>query len=147
MTKINFDSIAFNKETKKGDFIIGLKGIEKAVKKKEITKIYISKDILKELLVELEKISKENKISLINTDLNKEQLREICKKPFLISAVGVKTSADSLKDTTSEEDEEIVEKKEKKISQKKSSEKEITEKKEKKEIVKKDKKEKNSGKK
>lgn len=84
------DIKTLNMEIKKGDLIIGVNTISKALKKKQVAKIYVSNDILPNLLASLENDVKSQDIKIFTLELNKEQLKELCKKPFFISAFAIK---------------------------------------------------------
>lgn len=126
-----------NMEIKKGDLIIGINTILKAIKKKEVAKIYVSNDILYDLSEKLKKEADSSKIDIFNLDFNKEQLKELCKKPFFISAFAIKKGNEE-KDMKEKEEIEFKEEKESKQKEKKAikkeSEKEPEEKEEKEKI-------------
>lgn len=131
------DIKTLNREIKKGDLVIGTRTVIKAIKRKELAKIYVSNDILFNLLSELEKEAKAHDIKIFKLELNKEQLKELCKKPFFISVFAIKKGNEE-KETEREEGNEVY--KEKKENKKEEiREKPKEEKKEKPEEKKKDK--------
>lgn len=65
-------------------------GAKVPFKKSEfIWKIYISKDCPSETKEKLKKLSKKHEIELISLDFSKEELKDICKKPFNISVASI----------------------------------------------------------
>ena len=79
-----------NREIKNGDLVIGTRSVIKAIKKNEISKVYVSNDILMNLFLEIEKEAKAKNVKIFKLDQNKEQLKELCKKPFFISVYAIK---------------------------------------------------------
>lgn len=135
-----------NREIKKGDLIIGTNSVIKAIKKNEIAKVYVSNDILLNLFSEIEKEANAKKVKIFKLDMNKEQLKELCKKPFFISAYAIKKGNEEEEtgkhnEEENETEEEIEERKEVEVKKETKPKKEKEEKKvkEEKEAKKKDK--------
>lgn len=104
MTDNQFDLAILNKEVKNGGLFFGAKTVIKEIKKGNISKIYLANDLIGALKVEIEKASKG--ITLIKTDLDKEHLKEACKKPFNVSIVGIQKGNEAKNQEASEEKEE-----------------------------------------
>jgi ribosomal protein L30E len=83
-------------------------------KRKElIEKIYISNDCPEQIKNKIENFSKKQKIELIYPDFSKEELKDLCKKPFNISVLSI------LKEKIKQKKTEIKEKKTEKKKEKK----------------------------
>ncbi|MBS3073201.1 ribosomal L7Ae/L30e/S12e/Gadd45 family protein [Candidatus Pacearchaeota archaeon] len=104
MTTNQFDITILNKEVKKGGLFFGTKTVIKEIKKGNISKIYLANDLIDSIKNDLEKGAKE--IIMITTDLDKEHLKEVCKKPFNISVLGIQKGSEFTKSQESSENEE-----------------------------------------
>lgn len=89
MTKIINNLI---KDLKKRKIIFGPKVAFKKLKKDKgsIEKIYLSSDCPKRIIEDIKNFKKKKiKIDIITTNLTKEELKELCKKPFNISFISI----------------------------------------------------------
>lgn len=104
MTTNQFDLAILNKEVKNGGLFFGAKTIIKEIKKGNISKIYLANDLIDSIKNDIEKGAKE--IVMIKTDLDKEHLKEVCKKPFNVSVLGIQKGSEVIKGQESSENEE-----------------------------------------
>jgi len=77
-----------SKELKTKKVIFGPRVILKNLKNSNIEKIYISNDFPESIIKDLQKF-KSIKDKIIRTDMNKEELKEMCKRPFNISIISI----------------------------------------------------------
>ena len=118
MSKIVIDDLI--KEIKNKSIVIGPKVAFKKLKKNMIEKIYFSKDCSKEVINKFKKLK--SKVEMINLEINKEDLKEICKKSFNISVISI---LGKKKPTKKKEEESKKEEKKEKKEKKKTIKKEI----------------------
>lgn len=90
------------KEIKTREVLFGAKVTLKRLKKDKetIEKIYLSEDCPIKTITEIRAIFPET----IDTGMTKEELREICKKPFNISVISVLKARDKEEETKRERD-------------------------------------------
>ncbi len=139
-------TLRLKKELKTKEAIFGTKI---AFKKKDIIeKIYVAEDCPEEIKKRINTLAKKQKIDLIFLEFSKEELKDICKKPFNISILSIlgkqkpKREEEKKEEETKEKEKEEKKKPEKNKKQKTKNKKDKKEKKEKKEKKKKDKKKK-----
>lgn len=78
-------------ELKNKKTVLGSKVTLKKIREKEVEKIYFSNDCPENnpVLDEIMKKAKANKVEIINLELTKEELKEICQKQFNISTISI----------------------------------------------------------
>lgn len=104
MTTNQFDLTILNKEVKNGGLFFGSRTIIKEIKKGNISKIYLSNDILAVIQKDIEKEAKTSNLPVIIADLDKEHLKEICKKPFNISVLGIQKGSEASRNKDEEKE-------------------------------------------
>lgn len=77
--------------------IIGADRVLKALKNKELVKIFLASNASAELVGDIDYYSNISKIEVEKLDVPNDELGVICKKPFSIAAIGVKNMADKEK--------------------------------------------------
>lgn len=136
-------TLRLKKELKTKEAIFGTKI---AFKKKDIIeKIYVAEDCPEEIKKRIEALAKQQKIELVFLEFSKEELKDICKKPFNISILSIlgkqkPKREEETKEKEKEEEKPEEEKKEEKEEKKEKKKKEKKKPKKKKEKKKKEKK-------
>ncbi|MCD6590197.1 ribosomal L7Ae/L30e/S12e/Gadd45 family protein [Candidatus Woesearchaeota archaeon] len=72
--------------------ILGQRETEKALYRKEISKILLASNAVDELRKRYEAYAKQGLIELEVLDMDSEELGVICKKPFTIMVIGIKNA-------------------------------------------------------
>lgn len=70
--------------------IIGADRVLKALKKKELAKIFLASNASEALVKDVEYYASLSKVEVEKLDLPNDELGVVCKKPFSISAIGMK---------------------------------------------------------
>jgi ribosomal protein L30E len=80
-------TLTIKKELKTKETIFGSK---RALKKIDfIDKVYVAKDCPEDIKEKIEKSAKKQKTDIIFLEFSKEELKDICKKPFNISVLSI----------------------------------------------------------
>lgn len=122
-------ALTIKKELKTKEILLGGKRTLKKID--SIGKIYVAKDCPRDIREKIEKAAGKNKIDVVLLEFSKEELKDICKKPFNISVLSI-ISGKKLIEEKQEEQEEKEEKEEEKKEKKTKKKKEKKEKEEKK---------------
>jgi len=69
--------------------VIGTNQVMKGIRQKSLKKVFVSSNCPKTVLDDLEKFSSLSKTEIVKLEIPNEELGTICKKPFLVSIVGV----------------------------------------------------------
>lgn len=77
--------------------IIGADRVLKALKKKDLAKIFLASNASAELVKDIAYYSSLSKVDVEKLDIPNDELGIVCKKPFSISAIGMKNVADKEK--------------------------------------------------
>lgn len=120
-------TLRLKKELKTKEAIFGTKI---AFKKKDIIeKIYVAGDCPEEIKKRIEARAKKQKIELVFLEFSKEELKDICKKPFNISILSILGKQKPKREEETKKEEEEKEKKEEPAEEEKKKEKKKKEKK------------------
>ena len=88
--EINPEILSLKKDLAEEETLIGAKVVLKSLKKGIINKIYLTSNCPEAVREEVENCCKELNTTLVNLNLDNEQLGVVCKKSFFISVLGVK---------------------------------------------------------
>ena len=77
----------------KNKAVLGTERTMKKLKSGEIKKIFTASNCPENIKKDLQHYSKISEVEIIETDYTNEMLGEICKKPFFISLIGVKSNS------------------------------------------------------
>jgi len=83
---ITLDEI--KKLLKNNKLVLGTERTMKELKQRNLSKIFISKNIPKKIRAEIIKYSTLSDIEVVNLKYTNEYIGEICKKPFSVSVLG-----------------------------------------------------------
>lgn len=75
---------------KEDKLLVGTDLVTKALKNKQVLKVYLAKNTPEIVKDDLKHYGKIVDIEIVQTELTNEELGDICKKPFFISVLGVK---------------------------------------------------------
>jgi ribosomal protein L30E len=77
--------------------IIGSDRVLKALKNKELVKIFLASNASASLVGDIDYYASISKVEVEKLDVPNDELGVICKKPFSIAAIGMKSAADKEK--------------------------------------------------
>lgn len=77
------------KELENKKVILGLERTIKEIKKSNIKKIYLSSNVPNEVVDDLEYYASLQSIEIIKLEIPNDELGVVCKKPFLVSVLGL----------------------------------------------------------
>ena len=81
------DVLELRKLIEDSDVVLGGDRTLKLLKKGKIDKIILSSDSKRDMMEKIRALSQ--KVAVIQTDKTKDNLAELCKKPFHISVIGI----------------------------------------------------------
>ena len=81
------DVLELKKLIEDSEIVLGGDRTLKLLKKGKIDKIILSNDSKKDMLEKIRALSQ--KVAVVQTDKTKDDLAELCKKPFHISVIGI----------------------------------------------------------
>ncbi|MBI5390022.1 ribosomal L7Ae/L30e/S12e/Gadd45 family protein [Candidatus Woesearchaeota archaeon] len=77
------------KNIKSEQLVIGAAQVERALRSKKLTKVFLSKNCPPQTKEQLHKFAGLNAIEIVDLDIPSDELGVVCKKPFVISALGL----------------------------------------------------------
>jgi ribosomal protein L30E len=81
------DILELKKLIEDSDMVLGGDRTLKLLKKGKVEKIVLSNDSKKDMIDKIRALSQ--KVAVIQTDKTKDDLAELCKKPFHVSVIGI----------------------------------------------------------
>lgn len=88
--EISENLVKIKKSLDAGSIIVGFKEVKKSLMKNEVKEIFVASNCPESSKDELERLSEINSIPLVILKQANDELGIICKKPFNISALGIK---------------------------------------------------------
>lgn len=88
--EISENLVKIKKSLEAKNIVVGFKEVKKFLMKNELKEIFISSNCPEISKKELENLSNINSVTLTVLDQANDELGIICKKPFNISAIGIK---------------------------------------------------------
>lgn len=85
------------KMLKSGNLIIGAERTVKALRNDELTKIFLASNAKESLVKDIEHYAAIAKVEVEKLTIPNDDLGVICKKPFLISCIGLKKAVETKK--------------------------------------------------